>query len=104
MSNYQSVDMSNICPGSLDLLIMHDSPSLARSFGRAWRKAIPRVTPFYAIKCNPEPAMLRLLMALGAGFDCASKVELATVLAIGKGSGRGAAGGERRSTATKMFF
>ena len=44
------------------------------------------MTPFYAIKCNPEPAMLRLLMSLGAGFDCASKVELATVLAIGESS------------------
>ena len=58
-------------------------PPTSRS---AWRSALPRVTPFYAIKCNPEPAMLRLLMSLGAGFDCASKVELATVLAIGESS------------------
>ena len=43
-----------------------------------------KLQPYYAIKCNPEPIMLRLLMALGAGFDCASKVELATVLSIGE--------------------
>lgn len=37
----------------------------------------------FAVKCNPEPALLRLLAALGAGFDCASKAELETVLALG---------------------
>ncbi len=35
---------------------------------------MPRVTPFYAVKCNPEPGVLRLLNSLGTGFDCASKV------------------------------
>lgn len=50
---------------------------------RAWRGAMPRVQPFYAVKCNPEPALLKLLAALGAGFDCASKAELEAVLALG---------------------
>jgi ornithine decarboxylase len=44
---------------------------------------MPRVQPFYAVKCNPEPALLKLLAALGAGFDCASKAELEAVLALG---------------------
>lgn len=41
--------------------------------------ALPRVTPHYAVKCNPEPALIRLLLALGAGFDCASKVRVGCV-------------------------
>lgn len=44
---------------------------------------MPRVTPFYAVKCNPEPGMLKLLMALGAGFDCASMGELDMMLKLG---------------------
>ncbi|KIY99133.1 ornithine decarboxylase [Monoraphidium neglectum] len=44
---------------------------------------MPRVAPFYAVKCNPQPALLRLLAALGAGFDCASKAELEAVMALG---------------------
>lgn len=44
---------------------------------------MPRVTPFYAVKCNPEPGLLRLLMALGTGFDCASKGELDMMLKLG---------------------
>jgi ornithine decarboxylase len=50
---------------------------------RAWRAALPRVQPFYAVKCNPEPAICRLLAAMGSGFDCASKAELEQVLALG---------------------
>ncbi|XP_065826244.1 ornithine decarboxylase 1-like isoform X4 [Oscarella lobularis] len=48
-----------------------------------WRKHLPRVTPFYAIKCNQDPVIIRLLAALGAGFDCANKYEID--LALGSG-------------------
>jgi hypothetical protein len=44
---------------------------------------MPRVTPFYAVKCNPEPGVLRLLNSLGTGFDCASKGELDMMLKMG---------------------
>lgn len=33
-----------------------------------------------AVKCNPEPALLATLDALGCGFDCASQAELSTVI------------------------
>ena len=36
-----------------------------------------------AVKCNPDPEVLRLLAALGTGFDCASKAEIEQVLAVG---------------------
>ncbi|XP_072289076.1 ornithine decarboxylase-like [Eucyclogobius newberryi] len=48
-----------------------------------WRNLLPRATPFYAVKCNDTPAVLRTLAALGTGFDCASKREMELVLSLG---------------------
>ena len=39
-----------------------------------WVSALPTVRPFYAVKCNEDPVLLKTLAALGTGFDCASKV------------------------------
>lgn len=44
---------------------------------------MPRVQPFYAVKCNPDPMLLRTLAALGCGFDCAAAREITDVLALG---------------------
>ncbi|KAK1746223.1 ornithine decarboxylase [Skeletonema marinoi] len=49
-----------------------------------WRAAFPRVVPFYAIKCNPDPAIVRTLACLGCNFDCASRGEIALVQQISK--------------------
>lgn len=35
------------------------------------------------MKCNPDPEVLRLLAALGTGFDCASKAEIDLILNAG---------------------
>lgn len=35
--------------------------------------------PFYAVKCNNDPILLRVLADLGTGFDCASKGEVDAV-------------------------
>ncbi|MGH0166403.1 UNVERIFIED_CONTAM: hypothetical protein FKN15_050711 [Acipenser sinensis] len=40
-----------------------------------WTRALPRVTPYYAVKCNDSKAVVMTLASLGAGFDCASKAE-----------------------------
>ncbi|XP_053777903.1 antizyme inhibitor 2-like isoform X2 [Desmodus rotundus] len=50
---------------------------------QAFCQALPRVSPFYAVKCNSSPWVLRVLAALGTGFDCASQVELEQVLGLG---------------------
>ncbi|KXJ68597.1 hypothetical protein RP20_CCG002556 [Aedes albopictus] len=55
---------------------------------RNWREKLPRVEPFYAVKCNDDPAIIRTLIALGAGFDCASKKEIGTVLKLGGDSSK----------------
>ncbi|KAG0200709.1 hypothetical protein BGX28_006304 [Mortierella sp. GBA30] len=48
-----------------------------------WEALLPRIEPFFAMKCNPDPMVMRLLASLGTGFDCASKSEIQTVLDLG---------------------
>ncbi|XP_068607700.1 ornithine decarboxylase-like [Brachionichthys hirsutus] len=48
-----------------------------------WTKALPRVTPFYAVKCNDSRVVVATLASLGTGFDCASKVEIQLVQSLG---------------------
>ncbi|XP_073962288.1 ornithine decarboxylase 2-like [Choristoneura fumiferana] len=48
-----------------------------------WRDLMPRVEPFYAVKCNDDKLLLRTLAALGTGFDCASRGEIDLVTNLG---------------------
>ncbi|KAJ2556891.1 Ornithine decarboxylase [Coemansia sp. RSA 1933] len=48
-----------------------------------WSRLLPRVQPFYAVKCNPDPLVLKLLARAGAGFDCASRWEIQQALGEG---------------------
>eukprot|EP00052_Salpingoeca_macrocollata_P011590 m.89441 g.89441 ORF g.89441 m.89441 type:complete len:510 (-) comp18121_c1_seq1:128-1657(-) len=50
---------------------------------KAWTEAMPRVEPFYAVKCCPEPSIIETLVACGTGFDCASAAEIELVLQCG---------------------
>jgi hypothetical protein len=44
-----------------------------------WRRFFPRVEPFYAVKCNPDPVVIKTLAILGCNFDCASRNEIKLV-------------------------
>ncbi|XP_063327019.1 ornithine decarboxylase-like [Pelmatolapia mariae] len=48
-----------------------------------WISLLPRVKPFYAMKCNNTTAVLKMLSALDTGFDCASKAEIELALSLG---------------------
>ncbi|XP_049417539.1 ornithine decarboxylase-like [Epinephelus fuscoguttatus] len=48
-----------------------------------WLTELPRVKPFYAVKCNNTAAVLRMMSALDTGFDCASKGEIQLALSLG---------------------
>jgi ornithine decarboxylase len=48
-----------------------------------WTTLLPRVKPFYAVKCNPDPGLVKTLAHIGAGFDCASHGEIMQVLSYG---------------------
>jgi ornithine decarboxylase len=68
-------------PGDDSFMIV-DIGDIVRQYNR-WKRLLPRVLPFYAIKCNPSPIILDLLHKLGCSFDCASKNEIARVIQIG---------------------
>lgn len=48
-----------------------------------FEKALPQSHIFYAVKANPEPQILRLLVKLGSSFDTASVEEIEMVLDAG---------------------
>ena len=45
-----------------------------------WAEHLPRVKPFYAVKCNPNPVITKILSKFDIGFDCASKNEIAQII------------------------
>ncbi|KAM6314035.1 antizyme inhibitor 2 isoform 1-T4 [Podargus strigoides] len=46
-------------------------------------KALPRVKPYFSVKCNSSEGVIRLLAELGTGFACTNKAEIARVQSIG---------------------
>lgn len=42
---------------------------------RAFRNYLPRVQPYYAVKANPDPEIIRTLFRIGSSFDVASIAE-----------------------------
>lgn len=49
----------------------------------AFRKFLPGVEPFYAVKANPHPEIIKILDMLGSNFDVASKQEIQLVHELG---------------------
>ena len=47
-----------------------------------WNEFLPDVKPFYAVKCNPNTLILKVLASLDVNFDCASKNEIAAVMNV----------------------
>jgi ornithine decarboxylase len=50
---------------------------------RAFERALPDSSIYYAVKANPAPEILSLLASLGSSFDCASVQEISMALAAG---------------------
>jgi len=66
--------------------VLNLSQVLARH--REWVKLLPTITPFYAVKANPDPVLIQVLAWLGLGFDCASKGEIDLVKSFGVSADR----------------
>ncbi|MFH4976668.1 hypothetical protein AB6A40_003377 [Gnathostoma spinigerum] len=47
-----------------------------------WNQLLPRIQPFYAVKCNNDEVLLKVLANLGCGFDVASKNEIDKVIKV----------------------
>lgn len=54
-------------------------PSVQQKY-QQWIQHLPKIKPYYAVKCNPDTKILKTLADLGANFDCASQAEIETVL------------------------
>ncbi|KAL1882996.1 hypothetical protein VTK73DRAFT_518 [Phialemonium thermophilum] len=78
----ENIDHEICAPGEEDTFFVADLGEIYRQHLR-WKLNLPRVKPFYAVKCNGDPKVLQLLATLGTGFDCASKAEIEQVLSLG---------------------
>ncbi|KAK9321867.1 pyridoxal-dependent decarboxylase [Lipomyces orientalis] len=76
------VDNDSCSPGGEDPFFVADIGEVYRQHVR-WKLNLPRVEPFYAVKCNPDLTVLKLLARLGTGFDCASKKEIDLITSLG---------------------
>jgi ornithine decarboxylase len=59
-------------------LFVVDHDELRRNFAQ-FRRHLPRVQPYYAVKANSDPAIIRTLFKAGASFDVASMPEFRLV-------------------------
>ncbi len=59
-------------------LFVLDHRELRRNFSD-FRKLLPRVQPYYAVKANPDPDIVRAFYRMGASFDVASWPEFKLV-------------------------
>ncbi|KAI8590047.1 pyridoxal-dependent decarboxylase [Geranomyces variabilis] len=73
------IDYDAMDPEAEDAFYVADMGEIVRQQAR-WHKLLPRVEPFYAVKCNPNNMVLKTLASIGTGFDCASKGEIQMAL------------------------
>jgi ornithine decarboxylase len=57
--------------------------NIVRTKARRFKAALPRVQPHYAVKANPDPRILRVLIEEGVGFEIASVAELDLLMGLG---------------------
>jgi len=91
MNTESTVDdvIKSICPTKVteEPFYIVDLDDIVKKLN-TWKINLPRVEPFYAVKCNNSEKVIQLLAALGTGFDCASKGEIDQVLACGVAADR----------------
>jgi ornithine decarboxylase len=62
--------------------VIIDLGDIIRQYNK-WEELLPRIKPYYAIKCNPSPIIIELLNKLGCNFDTASRNEILKVINLG---------------------
>jgi ornithine decarboxylase len=62
--------------------VIVDLGDIIRQYNK-WEELLPRIKPYYAIKCNPSPIIIELLNKLGCNFDTASRNEILKVINLG---------------------
>lgn len=52
---------------------------IVRNF-KIFKEKLPRLQPFFSVKCNDYATVLEILAALGSGFNCTTKTEIAKIV------------------------
>lgn len=81
-SHIKSINNDTCAPGEENSFFVCDINEV-RNLYKNWCEELPRVQPHYAVKCNPQPELIKILASFGVNFDCASKMEIETILKLG---------------------
>jgi ornithine decarboxylase len=71
-----------IAAGQEEAFVVMDT-TVAKGQVTRWQRNLPRVAPWYAIKCHPDVNLMSALFESGCGFDAASIAEIQAALAVG---------------------
>ncbi|SGZ49379.1 CIC11C00000005497 [Sungouiella intermedia] len=82
VTEVNNIDHDVCDAGDEDSFFVADLGEVYRSY-QLWMEKLPQVHPHYAVKCNTDVEVVKLLGSLGVNFDCASKTEIDTVLGLG---------------------
>lgn len=52
---------------------------IMRNF-KIFKDKLPRLQPFFSVKCNDHATVLEILAALGSGFNCTTKTEITKIV------------------------
>ncbi|KAI0463864.1 hypothetical protein LJB42_002872 [Komagataella kurtzmanii] len=77
-----AIDLDACLPEEEESFFVCDLGEVLRLY-KNWCEKLPRIKPYYAVKCNNDPKLLEVLATLGTGFDCASTGEINTILNLG---------------------
>lgn len=66
--------VSSFSKGSSSVIVVSEHRILTQ--WHLWTTTLPKVKPFYAVKCNPDRTLLHTLNDRGSSFDCASLREV----------------------------
>ncbi|CAH6723302.1 ornithine decarboxylase [[Candida] jaroonii] len=76
------IDHDSCLPGEEDSFFIVNLKEVEKSL-HLWHEKLPRIQPFYAVKCNHNIEVVKYLSGRGVNFDCASKNEIEFILNLG---------------------
>lgn len=82
IEHISSIDHEECEAGDEDSFFVCDLGEVIKSI-EIWQKYLPNILPHYAVKCNTNIEIIKLLSNYGINFDCASKTEIDTILNLG---------------------
>lgn len=76
VGNGRASGLADLCRGRPEDLFWLIDLGCIDALYRNFIEQMPRVRPYFAVKCFPDPRVVRRLEQLGCGFDCASAPEI----------------------------